>query len=155
MVSKPPILALNGNLFSLYLDDRGFSYDNQHGTDEDIQLSFNDDLKNLLDNRNHRFNDSNADLYSYVLNLQNVMTTYDNPVTSATYLVLSQSYGCLCGFSPIENIVFLSDVVEELDAAREAGLRTVLLDRRSDYPQPRAAAANGHPRVERFAAITP
>jgi enolase-phosphatase E1 len=49
------------------------------------------------------------------------------------------------------DIVFLSDVVGELDAARDAGMRTVLLDRLQDYPQPRnAAAANGHPRVESF-----
>ena len=54
------------------------------------------------------------------------------------------------------DIVFLSDVVEELDAAREAGMRTVLLDRREDYPAPRLGdAANGHARVESFAAITP
>ena len=51
-------------------------------------------------------------------------------------------------------IVFLSDVVAELDAARDAGLRTVLLDRRTDYPQPRSGArANGHARVESFAEI--
>jgi enolase-phosphatase E1 len=50
-----------------------------------------------------------------------------------------------------EDILFLSDVVEELDAAREAGLRTVLIDRLDDYPQPRLGdAANGHARVERF-----
>jgi enolase-phosphatase E1 len=50
-----------------------------------------------------------------------------------------------------EDILFLSDVVEELDAAREAGLRTVLVDRLDDYPQPRFGdAANGHARVERF-----
>jgi enolase-phosphatase E1 len=49
------------------------------------------------------------------------------------------------------DIVFLSDVVEELDAARAAGMRTVLLDRREDYPQPRDAdASNGHLRVESF-----
>lgn len=48
-------------------------------------------------------------------------------------------------------ILFLSDVVEELDAAREAGLRTVLIDRRKDYPEPRTGdAAHGHRRVERF-----
>ena len=44
------------------------------------------------------------------------------------------------------DIVFLSDVVAELDAARTAGLRTVLVDRREDYPQPRRAAAAGSPR---------
>ena len=49
------------------------------------------------------------------------------------------------------DIVFLSDVVEELDAARDAGMRTVLIDRLEDYPQPRLGdAANGHHRVERF-----
>ena len=53
------------------------------------------------------------------------------------------------------DIVFLSDVVEELDAAREAGMQTVLLDRREDYPQPRGAeACNGHRRVETFDRIT-
>ena len=52
------------------------------------------------------------------------------------------------------NILFLSDVVEELDAAREAGLQTALVDRREDYPQPRvASSANGHPRVESFAQL--
>lgn len=51
-------------------------------------------------------------------------------------------------------ILFLSDVVAELDAAREAGMRTVLVDRREDYPQPRTGAAcNGHVRVESFAEI--
>ena len=52
------------------------------------------------------------------------------------------------------DIVFLSDVVEELDAAREAGLQTVLLDRREDYPTPREGeAANGHARVTDFSQI--
>ena len=42
-------------------------------------------------------------------------------------------------------------MVEELDAAREAGLRTALIDRREDYPQPRTGeATHGHARVERF-----
>jgi enolase-phosphatase E1 len=50
-----------------------------------------------------------------------------------------------------EDVVFLSDVVEELDAARDAGMRTVLLDRREDYPQQRdERACNAHPRVESF-----
>lgn len=52
---------------------------------------------------------------------------------------------------PAEDILFLSDVVEELDAAREAGLRTALIDRLEDYPQPRnGEATHRHPRVERF-----
>jgi enolase-phosphatase E1 len=55
---------------------------------------------------------------------------------------------------PAGDILFLSDVVEELDAARDAGMRTVLIDRRDDYPQPRLGdAAHGHVRVERFDAI--
>ncbi len=52
------------------------------------------------------------------------------------------------------DILFLSDVVEELDAAREAGTQTVLIDRREDYPQAREGeAAHGHPRVTSFADI--
>ena len=56
-----------------------------------------------------------------------------------------------------QDILFLSDVVAELDAARDAGIRTVLLDRIEDYPQPRLdeAATHGHARVESFADITP
>ena len=57
------------------------------------------------------------------------------------------------GFAADE-ILFLSDVVEELDAAREAGLQTVLVDRVEDYPQPREGdAARGHARVTSFADI--
>ena len=53
-------------------------------------------------------------------------------------------------------VVFLSDIVEELDAAREAGMRTVLVDRREDYPQPRTGeATHGHVRVESFQAVHP
>jgi enolase-phosphatase E1 len=53
-------------------------------------------------------------------------------------------------------VLFLSDVVEELDAAREAGMDTVLVDRREDYPQPRLGpACHGHRRVESFAEILP
>ncbi len=55
---------------------------------------------------------------------------------------------------PAPEILFLSDIVEELDAAREAGLSTVLVDRRDDYPQPRTGeATHGHPRVESFADV--
>jgi enolase-phosphatase E1 len=57
---------------------------------------------------------------------------------------------------PADDILFLSDVVEELDAAREAGMRTALIDRREDYPQPRLGdAAHNHLRVERFDQIDP
>ena len=57
---------------------------------------------------------------------------------------------------PAQDILFLSDVVEELDAAREAGMQTLLLDRREDYPEPRNGdAANGHRRVASFEAIEP
>jgi len=54
-----------------------------------------------------------------------------------------------------EQVVFLSDVVEELDAARSAGMQTVLVDRREDYPRPRdGAVANGHRRIESFAELS-
>ena len=52
------------------------------------------------------------------------------------------------------NIIFLSDIVEELDAAREANMNTILLDRLNDYPQPRVnEATHGHQRVELFSEI--
>ena len=55
-----------------------------------------------------------------------------------------------------QDILFLSDIVEELDAARDAGLQTLLLDRIEDYPTPRnGEATHGHPRVESFAEIRP
>ena len=67
----------------------------------------------------------------------------------ASYQAIVQSLGV-----PAREVVFLSDVVEELDAAREAGLRTGLLDRREDYPIPRIGeACHGHERVESFAAV--
>ena len=51
--------------------------------------------------------------------------------------------------------VFLSDVVEELDAARGAGFDTVLVDRLEDYPTPRTddADTHGHRRVTGFDAL--
>lgn len=57
---------------------------------------------------------------------------------------------------PPGELLFLSDVVEELDAARSAGLATCLLDRREDYPVPRLGeAAHGHQRVQSFSEIQP
>ena len=68
-----------------------------------------------------------------------------------SYRAIAAEYGGNAG-----DIVFLSDIVEELDAARDAGMRTVLLDRRDDYPTPRTGeATHGHARVESFAEITP
>ena len=56
---------------------------------------------------------------------------------------------------PAAQILFLSDVVEELDAARDAGLQTRLIDRLDDYPLPRSdEATHGHDRVENFQQIT-
>ena len=51
-------------------------------------------------------------------------------------------------------ILFLSDVVEELDAARLTGMQTVLVDRLADYPEPRHGdAAHGHTHVASFLEI--
>jgi enolase-phosphatase E1 len=65
---------------------------------------------------------------------------------AASYRAIATAIG-----KPATELLFLSDIVAELDAAREAGWRTVLVDRRADYPESRTgAAANGHQRVERF-----
>lgn len=70
---------------------------------------------------------------------------------AASYRRIAEAIGV-----PAGEILFLSDVVEELDAAREAGLRTVLIDRLQDYPQPRRGeATHGHNRVESFSEIEP
>jgi len=68
---------------------------------------------------------------------------------SASYRRIAESIA-----TPMFQILFLSDVVHELDAAREAGLQTVLVDRPADYPEPRLGeAAHGHRRVESFAEL--
>ncbi len=55
---------------------------------------------------------------------------------------------------PPNQVLFLSDVVEELDAARSAGMHTVLVDRPEDYAHPRLEeAAHGHSRVTGFQEI--
>mgnify|MGYP003396961137 FL=1 len=52
------------------------------------------------------------------------------------------------------DILFLSDIVAELDAAREAGWQTVLIDRLGDYPMPRLGDdCNGHRRATEFTRI--
>lgn len=54
------------------------------------------------------------------------------------------------------DVVFLSGNVAELDAARDAGLATVRLDRHADQSASRTvAAAHGHVRVESFGQILP
>jgi enolase-phosphatase E1 len=68
---------------------------------------------------------------------------------ASSYARIAQHIGC-----EASDIIFLSDIVEELDAAREAGLETRLLDRIEDYPKPRDThSANGHLRVLSFIEI--
>jgi enolase-phosphatase E1 len=70
----------------------------------------------------------------------------------------TSSYRNICAAlgRPAGEVLFLSDVVEELDAARDAGLDTILVDRREDYPAPRLGdATHGHRRVATFDAIEP
>jgi enolase-phosphatase E1 len=63
-----------------------------------------------------------------------------------SYRQIANAIGC----AP-EGLLFLSDIVEELDAAREAGWQTVLIDRLEDYPLPRTGdKANGHTRTTTF-----
>ena len=69
---------------------------------------------------------------------------------AASYTRIAGSLGL-----PPAEILFLSDVVEELDAAREAGLATALIDRPQDYPRPREGAdCHGHPRHTGFDSVT-
>lgn len=68
---------------------------------------------------------------------------------AASYTRIAESLGL-----PPAEILFLSDVVEELDAAREAGMATALIDRPQDYPQPREGeACHGHARHTSFGTL--
>ena len=68
---------------------------------------------------------------------------------AASYSRIAERLGHAAG-----DVLFLSDVIEELDAAREAGMQTVLVDRREDYPEPREGdATRGHRRVTSFADV--
>ena len=68
-----------------------------------------------------------------------------------SYRRVAEAIGCQGS-----DVLFLSDVVAELDAARGAGMATVLVDRRDDYPEPRLGEpAHNHRRVESFAEILP
>ena len=63
-----------------------------------------------------------------------------------------ESYACIAadwGLAPRE-ILFLSDVVDELDAARAAGLQTALVVRPENSP---VADAHGHPSIRDFSEI--
>ena len=68
----------------------------------------------------------------------------------------ADSYARIAGAIGVKahDILFLSDVVEELDAARLAGMQTVLVDRRADYPESRhGEAAHGHTHAASFLEI--
>ena len=71
-------------------------------------------------------------------------TTSGGKKEAASYRRISEAIGL-----PGHEILFLSDVEAELDAAREAGLHTVLLDRDNALPD------GAHPRVTGFDAIDP
>ena len=78
-------------------------------------------------------------------------TTIGGKREAASYLRIAEALDA----SP-SDILFLSDVVAELDAARDAGLRTALVDRREDYQEPRHGDdAGGHDRIERFTDLAP
>jgi enolase-phosphatase E1 len=68
-----------------------------------------------------------------------------------SYQRIAQRIGERTGNAATE-ILFLSDVIEELDAARKAQFQTVLVDRREDYPAPRVDG-HGHRRVVSFLEI--
>jgi len=82
-----------------------------------------------------------------------------NPLLSAYFDTLvgakqdAQSYHNIVRELDVDatNITFCSDVLAELDAAQQAGMHTVLVDRREDYPQARMLPTDAaHLRVESF-----
>lgn len=72
-------------------------------------------------------------------------TTTGPKQSPESYAAIAESFGLSPG-----NILFLSDVTAELDAARAAGLQTGLLLRPGNKP----AEANGHPVYRSFSELT-
>lgn len=89
-------------------------------------------------------------------NLQPLFSAYFDTAVGGkreqdSYRRVAEAIGCQGS-----DVLFLSDVVAELDAARGAGMATVLVDRRDDYPEPRLGEpAHNHRRAESFAEILP
>jgi enolase-phosphatase E1 len=69
-------------------------------------------------------------------------TTVGTKVASESYRAIASSL-----VLPTEAILFISDVVTELDAAREAGMQTLLCIRPGNAPQ---GDAHGHPSIQSF-----
>jgi enolase-phosphatase E1 len=77
-------------------------------------------------------------------------TTSGNKREVASYAHIADAIGL-----PPGDILFLSDVPEELDAAHGAGMRTTWLVRPNDVQiEPSALAASAHPWVHEFGAIS-
>lgn len=67
---------------------------------------------------------------------------------TASYRAIVEEIG-----RPAGEVLFLSDIVEELDAARTAGLKTCWLQRPQDLPNP--PDRDDHPKAQSFASIDP
>ncbi|MCA9219999.1 MAG: acireductone synthase, partial [Planctomycetales bacterium] len=72
-------------------------------------------------------------------------TTTGGKKEAASYRRITADYDM-----PAEELLFLSDVPAELDAAREAGLHTALVVRSPDAAELTRSAANGHPVIRSF-----
>ena len=84
-----------------------------------------------------------GDLLPYFEGFHDTTTGPKN--SPASYAAIADSFGL-----PPGEILFLSDVTAELDAARDAGMQTGLLIRPGNKP----AEANGHPVYRSFSELT-
>ena len=82
---------------------------------------------------------NHGDLLEYFAGFHD--TTTGPKKEKESYIAISKQFGL-----PTQNILFLSDVVAELDAAREAGMQTGLFIRPGNKP----VVANGHPSYDDF-----
>jgi enolase-phosphatase E1 len=73
-------------------------------------------------------------------------TTTGPKLEGSSYVAIGEAFAL-----PPETLLFLSDIVAELDAAAAAGYRTGLLKRPGNRPQPRGA----HPAFATFAELAP
>lgn len=91
------------NLFTIYFDEKG------NGTPDQITLSFNNELYNLL---NSFYFNRQPNNYWNLIVVDKITNRFTDPTTEINYIVCSQSYGTTAIMSPVQSIIFGSDSIQ-------------------------------------------
>ena len=102
VISQSPYLIYNGDTtFSLYFDKENF------GTGGYLQLAVNDDLRLLFQNFSYEYVQNN-NVNNYFIVHDKIMNT--SVIDANTYLIEKQSYSSFHNWSPVQSIVFSSNI---------------------------------------------